>query len=319
MYKNIILYGPPGTGKTYEARRIALTKILGIDEDFSFNARITRAFFNYFLSLNQIRFVTFHPSYSYEDFIEGIKPEVRRRSVIYTVQDGIFKQMAKLARRYPNKNFVLIIDEINRGNIPSIFGELITLIEEDKREGEPNAISVTLPYSQEKFSVPSNLYIIGTMNTADKSIALLDIALRRRFSFIEIMPDVNILDGVIVYMREEGNNNSKINLNLNLKDLLKNINEKISKDIGRNYAIGHAYFLQYAEEGPNGEMYIDIKKLNMVFKDKIIPLLQEYTNDDWEQMHKILGDKFINKDNQNITDSLRTLGLGSDDFKTLYE
>jgi len=203
MYKNIILYGPPGTGKTYEARRIALTKILGIDEDFSFNARITRAFFNYFLSLNQIRFVTFHPSYSYEDFIEGIKPEVRRRSVIYTVKDGIFKQMAKLARRYPNKNFVLIIDEINRGNIPSIFGELITLIEEDKREGEPNAISVTLPYSQEKFSVPSNLYIIGTMNTADRSIALLDIALRRRFSFREIMPNYDILSNVYVLSEEE--------------------------------------------------------------------------------------------------------------------
>ncbi|MGB9763526.1 MAG: McrB family protein [Minisyncoccia bacterium] len=306
--KNIILYGPPGTGKTYETRRIALTRIFGINEDFKFNPKFIKVFFDRFLSSGQIKFVTFHPSYSYEDFIEGIKPEIQNNSVIYTVQDGIFKQIVEEAKKHPDKNFVLIIDEINRGNIPSIFGELITLIEEDKRDGEQNAIKVTLPYSKKEFSVPKNLYIIGTMNTADKSIALLDIALRRRFSFKELMPNYNILSKVKVEV------DGQI---INLGKLLEAINKKVSEKIGRNYVIGHAYFLQYAEKDNNGKMYISLKNLNMAFRDKIIPLLQEYTNDDWELMHDILGKEFINVGELNIKDKLKNLELDISAFNNL--
>jgi 5-methylcytosine-specific restriction protein B len=201
---------------------------------------------------------------------------------------------------------VLIIDEINRGNIPSIFGELITLIEEDKRDGEQNAVEVTLPYSREKFSVPKNLYIIGTMNTADKSIALLDIALRRRFSFRELMPNYDILSKVEV--------DGQV---INLGELLKAINKKVSEKIGRNYVIGHAYFLQYAEKDNNGKMYISLKNLNMAFRDKIIPLLQEYTNDDWKLMYDILGKEFINVGELNIEDKLKNLKLDIRAFKNL--
>ena len=128
--------------------------------------------------------MTFHQSYGYEDFIEGIKPTITNGNISYEVASGVFKKFCEAACIRPTENFVFIIDEINRGNISKIFGELITLIEDDKRE----EISVTLPYSQEEFTVPRNVYIIGTMNTADRSIALIDTALRRRFGFIEMMP-----------------------------------------------------------------------------------------------------------------------------------
>ncbi len=320
IYKNIILYGPPGTGKTYETRRIALTRIFGINEDSKFNPIFIKFFFDHFLSSGQIKFVTFHPSYSYEDFIEGIKPEIQNNSVIYTVQDGIFKQIVEEAKKHPEQNFVLIIDEINRGNIPSIFGELITLIEEDKRDGEQNAVEVTLPYSREKFSVPKNLYIIGTMNTADKSIALLDIALRRRFSFRELMPNYDILSKVEVKVdgqKSYNNTSNNTSNNLDLGKLLKAINKKISEKIGRNYVIGHAYLLQYAEKDNSGKMYISLKNLNMAFRDKIIPLLQEYTNDDWELMYDILGKEFINVGELNIEDKLKNLELDISAFNNL--
>ena len=142
------------------------------------------------------RFITFHQSTSYEDFVEGIKPvmdDVEGEKVSYTIEDGIFKRIAMIASAHPEKEYALFIDEINRGNIANIFGELITLLEEDKRHGQPNEIEVILPYSKEAFSVPSNLYIIGTMNTADRSVEALDTALRRRFSFIEVLPQPDLL------------------------------------------------------------------------------------------------------------------------------
>ncbi len=242
---NQILYGVPGTGKTFNALKIAET----ISPD------------------GRIKFVTFHQSYGYEDFIEGIKPTLVNGNISYEVKAGVFKKFCDEAR-YESGNVVFIIDEINRGNISKIFGELITLIEDDKR-GE---ISVTLPYSQEEFTVPPNVYIIGTMNTADRSIALIDTALRRRFDFIEMMPRPELLstdvDGV------------------NLQEMLTTLNTRIETLLDREHTIGHAYFIKCKT----------LDDLAKIFSNKIIPLLQEYFFDDGERIREVLGNKIIQRE-----------------------
>ncbi|WP_237698658.1 AAA family ATPase [Pyrococcus yayanosii] len=166
--------------------------------------------------------------------------------------------------------FYLIIDKINRGNISKIFGELITLLENDKRIGEEHEIIVTLPYSGEPFAVPPNLYIIGTMNTADRSIALLDVALRRRFAFLEIEPRPEKLKDKSI----EG---------INLKELLEKLNLKIEAIKDRDHRIGHSYFLKVEK----------LEDLHFVWYYEIIPLLMEYFYNDWEALAWILGDGFI--------------------------
>lgn len=180
-----------------------------------------------------------------------------------------------------NKNYVLIIDEVNRGNISKIFGELITLIEDSKRAGNPEGMALTLPYSRDKFSVPNNLYIIGTMNTADRSIALMDTALRRRFEFVEMMPKYDRLsdnvDGV------------------NLQKLLEVINQRIEYLYDRDHIIGHAYFISVKK----------LTELNHAFANKIIPLLQEYFYDDWEKIRLVLADNQTDNENYQFIKSTK--------------
>lgn len=201
-----------------------------------------------------------------------LKDKVFSQQSIYTFynEDLKFDNIKELISEKPienkAKNYVLIIDEINRGNISKIFGELITLIEEDKRIGEKNELKVTLPYSNESFGVPNNLYIIGTMNTADRSIALLDTALRRRFDFVEYMPNEGLHSRDV-----EG---------INVSKLLKTINARIEFLLDRDHTIGHAYFIKEN---------LTFEDLVSIMKNKIIPLLQEYFYDDFEKIEMVLG------------------------------
>ena len=464
---NQILYGPPGTGKTYSAIKKALEIIEG-------NASNDKSKFKSYVENGQIKFVTFHQSYGYEEFVEGIKPILNNdeadndKEIKYDIEDGIFKKLCKMAKSiegkanktlefnenvnfwkmslgnsqkpdedivfkyciennvvllgfgdYQNfsdcenikqilekmkketvdfsarainrlkneikngdiilvslgnkklravarvigeyeflvqdeldsfvqarrvewifvpdkpidydkflykqfiqksiynikynlkidefkqiftkdsqkieKNYVLIIDEINRGNISKIFGELITLIEPSKRLGADDEIMVELPYSKEKFGVPSNLYIIGTMNTADRSIALMDTALRRRFEFVEMMPEYDNLN--------------KINIeDINIGEMLKAINERIEYLYDRDHTIGHAYFINVS----------DLKTLANVFKNKILPLLQEYFYDDWEKIRLVLGDSQFIKEKK-PANALFKSGTDYINDKILYE
>ena len=279
---NTILYGPPGTGKTYNTIFYSVGIIEKDKSVFKGNNNDENIFkkFKECKNKNLIKFITFHQSYGYEDFIEGIRPDLDNESkdLKYIIHSGIFKDMCNKAKNDKENNYVLIIDEINRGNISKIFGELISLIEPSKREGESEELEVILPYSKENLTIPKNLYIIGTMNTADRSIALLDIALRRRFNFIEIMPQYDILK------------NEKIE-NIELDLLLSTINERIEFLLDREHIIGHSYFL-------NINTFEDLVQ---VFRNSIIPLLQEYFYDDFEKIKSVLGDNnFITSKNISI-------------------
>lgn len=235
------------------------------------------------------KFITFHQSYSYEEFVEGIKPSINNdednATISYEYNRGIFKEICQQANSDPENNYLLIIDEINRGNISKIFGELITLIESDKRvipNGERifentkiqnEELVVTLPYTKSKFGVPSNLYILGTMNTSDRSIASIDIALRRRFKFVEMMPRPEKLI--------DKNKQPLMVSDINLQNLLKIINERISYILDRDHQIGHSYFMNWKN--------YDMTTLKNVWFDEIMPLLNEYFYADWDKLQAILG------------------------------
>ncbi len=256
--KNIILYGPPGVGKTHNYQRI----ISEIESDIPQNKIFQNIKENEKIILGseafqkikdegRVEFVTFHQSYSYEDFIEGFRPT---EDGSIKLEDGIFKEMVEAAKSNLEKNYYLVIDEINRGNISKIFGELITLIEEDKRD----VYEVTLPYSKEKFKIPSNLYIIATMNSTDKSIATIDIALRRRFTFLKMKPNIDLI------------------LDERAKELFTYLNVFIKDTLGEDYMLGHSYFMKINSKDD----------LEFVKEYKIRPLLEEYFYADDENFEK---------------------------------
>ncbi|EPA5937382.1 McrB family protein [Campylobacter jejuni] len=412
---NQILYGPPGTGKTYHTIDKAL-EILGENLE---SRDEKKAKFDEYVKNGQIVFTTFHQSYGYEEFVEGIKPSLNsdeNSQINYKVKDGIFKELCKKAlenrddiesfnfyindlkektkedannpekyfqlpntkysiqyrggktfrikfddmsknhKDYPvsidnieklyktsnideiynsayvkailnylksqglkdykekdekiNLPYIIIIDEINRGNVSKIFGELITLIEPSKRLGNEEALELTLPYSGEKFGVPKNVYIIGTMNTADRSITSLDTALRRRFEFVEMMPDPDLLKNVFICKDVENPNEDEDYLGDDaktegyaeiLQNILISINKRIEFLLDREKTIGHAFFMSEAvkfnknnwikpDEYEEDWYVLSISKLKKVFQNKIIPLLQEYFYNDYALINAVLND-----------------------------
>ncbi|MFH5365145.1 McrB family protein, partial [Campylobacter jejuni] len=439
---NQILYGPPGTGKTYHTIDKAL-EILGENLE---SRDEKKAKFDEYVRKGQIVFTTFHQSYGYEEFVEGIKPIIdndeNSQEVKYDVKDGIFKELCDkslknyilsmqneneidldklifefanyinqdflnkgnefplenkvsikkillnfkdeyrsfslggsikspqsltidiIKRDYLNfknkkilsfkdikpkydsqsdyhgnaiyyfmfynklkefeniqnekfkikkeilKSYIIIIDEINRGNVSKIFGELITLIEPSKRIGEKEELKVTLPYSGEKFGVPKNVYIIGTMNTADRSITSLDTALRRRFEFVEMMPNSDLLNNVFICKDVENPNEDEDYLGDDaktegyaeiLQNILISINKRIEFLLDREKTIGHAFFMSEAvkfnknnwikpDEYEEDWYVLSISKLKKVFQNKIIPLLQEYFYNDYALINAVLND-----------------------------
>lgn len=299
---NLVLYGPPGAGKTYQAIERA---VRFIERGFSGEHGEYKFKFDELMREGRIAFITFHQSFSYEDFVEGIRPvlDLKSGEPRYECRPGIFKQFATealfdclridgthntnisyedekservqeflknadLSRLKPEsqwKPYVLIVDEINRGNISKILGELITLIEPDKRVRQSesqNSLVVTLPYSGEKFAVPANLFLLATMNTADKSIALVDVALRRRFEFEEVPVDFR---------------HCKL-LSDKMRAVLTKLNERIALRKDRDHLIGHSYFMNVGNESD----------FNRKFRLHIVPLLQEYFHNDWEGLRYVL-------------------------------
>ncbi|EIV6326649.1 AAA family ATPase [Campylobacter jejuni] len=412
---NQILYGSPGTGKTYHTIDKAL-EILGENLE---SRDEKKAKFDEYVKNGQIVFTTFHQSYGYEEFVEGIKPSLNsdeNSQINYKVKDGIFKELCKKAlenrddiesfnfyindlkektkedannpekyfqlpntkysiqyrggktfrikfddmsknhKDYPvsidnieklyktsnideiynsayvkailnylksqglkdykekdekiNLPYIIIIDEINRGNVSKIFGELITLIEPSKRLGNEEALELTLPYSGEKFGVPKNVYIIGAMNTADRSITSLDTALRRRFEFVEMMPNSDLLNNVFICKDVENPNEDEDYLGDDaktegyaeiLQNILISINKRIEFLLDREKTIGHAFFMSEAvkfnknnwikpDEYEEDWYVLSISKLKKVFQNKIIPLLQEYFYNDYALINAVLND-----------------------------
>jgi len=303
IQKNTILYGPPGTGKTYNTVKY----IQDILEDNSTNANIKSLRDNY---SGRVEFVTFHQNFSYEDFVEGLRPDTDENgNLTYSVQPGVFKQICDNVE--PGKPSVLVIDEINRGNIARIFGELITLIEDTKRVGEPEELELTLPYSKDPFSVPRELYIVATMNTADRSLVMLDTALRRRFNFVEMTPNPSLLNSIE---------------DINCSSVLTTINQRIEQSLDKEHTLGHSFFMKCST----------VEDLMRTFDNKILPLLEEYFFDDFTKLNPILNNKFyanIDLDTTWANDDVNLEGsslrrrrdifedktLFSDALKSLYE
>ena len=275
---NTILYGPPGTGKTYATAR----RCVEICDQASQQPDKFRERYDELVDEGRVEFVTFHQTYGYEEFVEGLRPETGPANnsadsagfrVVPT--DGVLKRIAGRARKSIDLNHVLVIDEVNRANVSKVLGELITVLEEDKRQDAENEVCVTLPYSGERFTLPSNLYIVATMNTADRSIALLDTALRRRFEFEELAPEPELLEDAA---KAAG---------VALADVLNAINERLEWLIDRDHLIGHAWLMDTKSRDD----------LDRTMRRKIIPLIAEYFYDDWDKVRAVLGgtDDFVER------------------------
>jgi len=283
----VILYGPPGTGKTHLAEQTVRELAAHATFGASFSALTAEQQARLITDDGKegplVRMCSFHPAYGYEEFIEGYRPESEGAAMRFVRRDGVFKRLCADARAHPALRFYLIIDEINRGDVPRILGELLTLIEKSKR-----GKTLVLPVSGEPFSVPENVYLVGTMNTADRSIALLDTALRRRFGFVELMPDYALLGRTQV----EG-----IPVGPWLQALNARICQHVGRD-GRNLQIGHAYFMD--RESPVSSF----SRFSRVVQDELIPLIAEYCYEDWAALERILGRSLVSAEEKRVRHEL---------------
>ena len=276
---NIILYGPPGTGKTYATARrcVAICEGLAENDLAEWSDEDVRERYHALLADKRVEFVTFHQSYGYEEFVEGLRPKTEGGVGFELIhEDGVLKRIAERARKAPpSAPYVLVIDEINRANVSKVLGELVTLLEDDKRQGAANEVAVRLPHSRDLFTLPANLHILGTMNTADRSIALLDTALRRRFDFEEMPPDPELLRGKV-----EG---------VDLPAVLEAINKRLEYFLDRDRLVGHAWFM-------GAKTRDDVDR---VMRSKVIPLIAEYFYDDWGKVRAVLGgtNDFVKREN----------------------
>lgn len=256
--KNLILQGAPGTGKTYITATLALKALDIKNIDWDKHDEIMSEYYKQ-VDEGRIAFTTFHQSMDYEDFVEGYKPIKNSTNIEFELRPGIFREICKKASDEP---CVLIIDEINRGNISKIFGELITLLEADKRSGGNHTLKASLTYSQERFSVPKDLYIIGTMNTTDRSVGSIDYALRRRFAFYTLISDINVINKYY--------NDSELKEKAIL--LYKNVEEFLNahpSDINISDLMpGHSYFMANS-----------LEELDIKIRYELIPLIEEYAKD----------------------------------------
>jgi len=278
----VVLYGPPGTGKTYKAFTVAkeLASRNVYQRQFADLTDSEKALIE--AADGQVRVCTFHPGWGYEDFIEGLRPKTISGQMVFEPSDGLFKRLCTDAAKQPDRHFFLIIDEINRGDLPRIFGELITTIESDKRDRK-----IKLPVTGLSFCVPRNVFIIGTMNTADRSISIMDTALRRRFGFVELLPDSSLLSG-----KQAGD----LHLGPWLDALNTRLRQHLKRD-ARNLQIGHAYLMP-------PQPINSVTDFARVLRDDIIPLLEEYCYDDFNTLKEILGSEIVDSESGRIREEI---------------
>lgn len=311
--RNMILHGPVGTGKTYLAGKLAnfivsgqITELAEIEKllDGNFEPQTKEISI---IENGSICKVTFHQSYGYEEFIGGIRASTENSTIKYSVEEGIFMKLCNEALDNMERPYVILIDEINRGDISRIFGELITLIEEDKRyknDSEPG-LSLTVPNFDKKFSVPDNVFIIGTMNDSDRSIALLDVALRRRFTFFNVPPSTKMLEDWI---------DDELGIKDSVIGIFKVLNSRITEIKGEDSQIGQAFFKSLKDADDPG------KELLRIFKYKILPLLREmfYGQDD-KLSKKILNGHFLKKAQNSSAYTLNDSVLDPEDVNSFIE